>query len=139
MTINEILLANLLVLMKGQRMADFAKRHDLDVSYLSQIKTRKRKMGDSFARRVEAVLSLPVGWMDATHPETAEPTEERDQDAPLLVSDPRKRVLLGLFDGLSRSQQEDMIRWAEEKEQGNVTLYDELSVRQDWLDRRKKR
>ena len=137
MTINEIRRANLLFLLGEQNASDFAKHYGLDVSYLSQIKTRNRKMGDSFARRVEVALKLAVGWMDTAHPDVAEHGE--DTDKPLMVSDPRKRALLGLFDGLSHQQQEEMIRWAEAKELENITLYDELSVRAEWMERRKKR
>ena len=112
----------MLALIGNQSLSDFAKEHDLNVSHLSQIKTRKRNIGDQLAQTIEGKLQLPKGWMDAAHPEEMEGAH----DMPLLVDDPQKLALLALFDALPQGQKAEMIRWAEEKEQANRENYKEL-------------
>jgi hypothetical protein len=42
-----------------------ARKTSTDPNYLSQIRGGFREMGEDYARRIEAGLEKPVGWMDA--------------------------------------------------------------------------
>ena len=61
-----------------------AERH---AKYLSHMKTDRYAMSEALARRIEAALALPVGWMDVSHdsdtPET--PKEARTLAALLAI------------------------------------------------------
>lgn len=76
MDIKEIRLANLLSLAQrhGQDI-DFCKRIEMNPSYLPQLKSRLKTIGDKVARRVEEKLGLQRGYMDVSH----EPTELPDK------------------------------------------------------------
>lgn len=69
--IGEIRLANLLALMGSlpRTQADLARDMGTAPAYLSQIinRHRGRRMGASFARRVEAQYGLERGYMDREH------------------------------------------------------------------------
>ncbi|NEV64719.1 hypothetical protein [Thiorhodococcus minor] len=45
----------------------FADRTELAPAHVSQMKNGVRRMGDEVARRIEAQLRLPHGWMDHPH------------------------------------------------------------------------
>lgn len=40
---------------------------EVTASYLSQVKTGYRQMGDKIARKLEEKMGLEIGWMDAAH------------------------------------------------------------------------
>lgn len=44
--------------------ADFARKHDLDPTYISQLMTGHRNMGEKAARKIERHAELPVGFLD---------------------------------------------------------------------------
>lgn len=59
--------ANLkLLVSRYDRAEDFAEAVETSASYLSQIFSEKTKanVGDNLARKIEARLALPAGWMD---------------------------------------------------------------------------
>jgi len=68
--IKEIRLKNLLNLIKqeGSQIA-FSRKVDIDSSHISQIKNpnNKKNLGEKLARKIEASLNLPIGWMDRDH------------------------------------------------------------------------
>ena len=68
MEIKEIRLENLLALAKreGQDL-DFCKRIDMNPSYLPQLKSRSKAIGDKIARKIEERLGLERGYMDSIH------------------------------------------------------------------------
>lgn len=79
MEIKEIRRNNLAVLIGDGTQAEFAEKTGMDAGHVSQIINRSRNMGDKVARKLEARLELPVGWMDA--PKML--YETRDRDEPL--------------------------------------------------------
>lgn len=70
----------------------FAALADQNPSYLSQIRTGNRGMGNRVARRIETTLGLPDAWMDVNH---------EDQSAELPVA--REQVF---YRRLTREQRE---------------------------------
>jgi hypothetical protein len=80
--------------------------------YISRCLSGKKGIGEDLARLIETKLCLPRLWMDGTPQENA--------------LSPRQLALLGLFEGLTESQQEDLMRDLQEKEQSNRTLFIEL-------------
>lgn len=46
------------------RIAIFAKEHDLDASYLSQLLNNHRKLGEKAAHNIEDALKVPRGTLD---------------------------------------------------------------------------
>lgn len=87
-TIFEIRRANLnLLIAQAGSSAALADRSDASASYLSQVKngTRskdgtQRNLGPKLARRLEAAMRKPTGWMDKEHPLGGE-AEVRDTGA----------------------------------------------------------
>jgi transcriptional regulator with XRE-family HTH domain len=64
---NEIVenrLSQLDALIGKQRVAEFCDDHNLDPSYISQLRTRARSFGEKAARRIELSMDLPVGTLD---------------------------------------------------------------------------
>lgn len=67
----EIRLNNLLALATGyKRNAEFCKRIGMNPTYFSQLKTGRKTVGDELARRIEATLGLPRGYLDTQKTET---------------------------------------------------------------------
>jgi hypothetical protein len=75
-TNDEIRRLNMLVAMKrAGNAAKLAERVATSPAYISQIKNRvpdsksgtPKAMGDELARRIEAAINEPTGWMDAAH------------------------------------------------------------------------
>jgi hypothetical protein len=133
MTIDEIRRANLLALIGERNISSFAREFDQNESYLSQIKNSHRNMGRAMARKLEAKARLPDGWMDAAH---SVPEAVAGEFMPAVVAEPRKLALLNLFDGLTHTQQDELIRWAEAKElenQAGLTELVEVGQRKGWL------
>lgn len=87
-TIFEIRRANLnLLIAEAGSSAGLADSCDASASYLSQVKngTRsrdgsQRNLGPKLARRLEAAMNKPTGWMDTEHPLGGE-AEIRDAGA----------------------------------------------------------
>lgn len=53
-----------LLVQEFETIARLAKLHDLDESLLSQIRNQNRNIGDRLARKMEANVGKPMGWMD---------------------------------------------------------------------------
>lgn len=75
-TIDEIRRENLVVAIeRAGSAAKLAAKAELSSAYLSQLKTRQaqsstgklRTMGDAVARKIEAAINAPLGWMDRDH------------------------------------------------------------------------
>lgn len=87
-TIFEIRRANLILLIaQAGSTTALADRSDASASYISQVKhgTRskdgsQRNLGPKLARRLEAAMNKPTGWMDKEHPLGGE-AEIRDTGA----------------------------------------------------------
>ena len=73
------------------------------------------------AARIAAALEVSV---DALLTGEGPPTEK-----PVATLNPKQQALLGLFDGLTQRQQEDLIRELQEKKQQNEELLTELLKR----------
>ena len=72
MDIHEIRRDNFLALASEHRnMAELCRLTGVTTAQGSQIKTRKGRMGDAIARRVEQRLGLSSGWMDTPQPRKA--------------------------------------------------------------------
>jgi hypothetical protein len=84
-TIDEVRLANLLLLMERHRAKDstsgwerrFSESVSVNATYLPQLKARMKRIGPVVARRIESELNLPEGWMDVPHDESA-PRDEAE-------------------------------------------------------------
>jgi len=55
-------LANLNKLIGDEKLATFAKAHDIDASYISQLRNEHRPFGEKAARKIEWHLKL--NWFD---------------------------------------------------------------------------
>jgi hypothetical protein len=83
METKDIRLKNLLELSKQTRfVVDFCRMIGMKPSYFSQIKTRKKAIGDATARKVERILGLPTGFMDVMHESEKETTPETTTESP---------------------------------------------------------
>lgn len=62
-------------LKSGMSKAQFAEAIDTSPATLSQLTGEKpnRNIGDKMARKIEAALNLPFGWMDVLHNQVSEP------------------------------------------------------------------
>lgn len=81
MDIKEIRLLNLLTLaQKHGQDIDFCKRIDMNPSYLPQLKSRGKSIGDKIARKVEEKLGLQRGFMDVSHESAELPDKLPDSD-----------------------------------------------------------
>lgn len=99
------------------RFADAIGRPRPNVSGLL---SGSRPIGEKIARDIESRLNLPPGWLDQDHSGGGIP----DPVAPVLT--PRQTAMLGLFDGLAPSQQEEVMRELEETQRRNAELYEAL-------------
>ncbi|MEJ2419250.1 MAG: hypothetical protein P8Y45_20470 [Exilibacterium sp.] len=61
------------------RITDFANKYDIDSGYISQILNKSRNMGEKAARKLEAAIDKPAGYLDI-------PTDE-DLDLNALTLD----------------------------------------------------
>lgn len=89
-TIDEVRRQNLEIAIKragsGAKLAEAAKTSP---AYLSQIKNRTpdsksgtpKTMGDAMARRIEAAIGEPNGWMDVAHSESSTPATHPQSNA----------------------------------------------------------
>jgi hypothetical protein len=108
MDITEIRRANLARLVnQAGTQRKLAEQTDSDALHVSQMMTGRRNMGDKVARRIEAKLGLPHGWMDAPQAETPAVAEA----LALYRVDPSVQArLLTLFEKLTQDQQEQFIK-----------------------------
>ena len=62
---------------KGSSLVDFSRRTSVSAIYLTQVLSDKtqRHMGDKVARRIEAKLELPNGWLDMVNAPMADLSE----------------------------------------------------------------
>lgn len=84
---------------------------------------KSRGMRKETARKIEAAFKRPAHWLDAEH------GAEADAPAKAPALTPRQQALLGLFEGLTGSQQEDFMRELEAQKQQNDALLKELLQR----------
>ena len=71
METKDIRLENLMALAgRYKRNLEFCKVLEMNPTYFSQVKTGKKAIGDELARKIEAKLNLPRGYMDT--PKTGE-------------------------------------------------------------------
>lgn len=81
MEIEDIRLANLEVLIRDAgRPADFCRRVNMSPSYMSQIRTGRKVLGSSLARKIEDTLGIERGWLDSSHDETNRKVAEQSND-----------------------------------------------------------
>lgn len=80
--------------------ADFARRHQIDTSYLSQILNGHRKIGEQAARKLEGQIGLSHGHLDGDDPIAGLSVHEREALylIRLAPEDYRDR-LLGVMEG----------------------------------------
>jgi hypothetical protein len=101
-----------------------AAKVDRNPSYISRLLSEPddpnhRKIGDTIIDIFEAAFQLPRGWFDA--PEAGE-----EIDVPKEPITERERVMLELFGGLTKAQQDELIRRAQDAKQLNQALIEEL-------------
>lgn len=115
-------------------------------AYISQIRSgtklpsgKARNVGDDAAAKLERGMGKLEGWMDSqplsvddtTQGQslgnvtlTTSPAPPGGNVAPALT--PRQQALLDLFEGLTESQQDELLRSAEAKKQKNDADFEEL-------------
>jgi len=126
MDVRQARAANLLFLIRRYKsLRAFADDAGVVPAHASQMKGGVRRMGDDIARRIEERLHLPHGWMDHEH---ADHIDGATVASPSIL-DPRHQVLIGLFDGLTEAQQEDVIRDLQAKKSLNDELLTQLLAR----------
>lgn len=81
MEIKETRLTNFLTLASGySKIIEFCESIHMAPSYFSQVKRGQKMIGDDRARQIEEALSLPKGWMDTPHNQSAEQTRLPSDD-----------------------------------------------------------
>lgn len=127
--IDEIRRANMAVLeAEAGGPTAAAKRLGWDQSQWSNLRhgakdsqTQKRRgMRKATARRIEEAFGRPALWLDTDH------TSGRKAEAPTPALTPRQLAVLNLFDALTASQQEELVRELEAQKQQNDKLLKEL-------------
>lgn len=138
MEIKDIRLENLRVILEAERLTqtELAIRCGISPSVISQIMTKRRNMGSSFARKLEGSLELTEGWFDSYHPKTSLMLEEPDykinrkvqaqrNPAPLELSN-RETMLIRLFRQMPETEKSNIIMELSNKKQEYDRLLDEL-------------
>lgn len=135
MEIKDIRLKNLQTVIErsGLTQTELALKCDISPSLISQIMTKRRNMGTTFARKLEGRLNLSEGWFDIPHSLFESPwhlakmgekdnfTTDNDQQ---LTK--RELQLLGLFRQMPESEKDRIIRDLSEKKRNFDKLLDEL-------------
>lgn len=98
--------------------ASFAKAIGRSPSVIWQYLSGHRRMGEDFARHIERRLGLPRGWMDDGQLQSAE--EPATYDA-------RHSTLIDLFEGLTASQQKNVIKELQETNRHNEEIVKDLT------------
>lgn len=112
--------------------AKFAKLIGKDASYIARCKYPPNKIGkkrisDAIIEPTLKAFSLPHGWMDVDH--SKEVSNQTSMEAAPSALNPKQQALLGYFNGLTESQQEEVMRELQEKKQQNDNLLLELLER----------
>lgn len=133
---------------RRQNLLMLAKQHgslralgdavEVPPAYLSQLKNRAngRTMGDDLARRIEAKLEKPLGWMDAPQWKMSEEDVAqavREATVPYTV-EAEEQVLLRLWSKLSGPQKAKVLETLTEQVNENVALVRELAPKLDTAD-----
>lgn len=85
---------------------------------------KQRGMRKETAWRIEDAAGKPRGWLSVDHSNELSNTE-----AVPSALNPKQQALLGYFNGLTESQQEEVMRELQEKKQQNDNLLLELLER----------
>jgi transcriptional regulator with XRE-family HTH domain len=122
MEIKEIRRARLRQWFTGKKLPEKEK------SYLSQLLSGKASFGERAAGRLEREYGMDEGYL--SKPLSADPLNpdakighEPKAEQPLSQ---RQLALLGLFDGLTEGQQDEVIRRLQSQKQSNEAIVDEL-------------
>jgi hypothetical protein len=117
-----------------------AERTGTSARHLSQIKNRwkDRGMGRTLARRFDAKLGKPLGWMDQPLPQASDAVYSTDrsvsegkvQSPRVYGLDPeRQEMILDLFDQLTRSQQDEFLSRIKTSVEDNKAVVREFAQR----------
>lgn len=117
-----------LLIQEADTIANLARLTQTSDKYLRHIfngftgndRKSPRQVGDDLARKLEAGMGKPHGWMDTAH----DPVAQNDP-SPLL--NPRHQALLQLFESVTESDQQEVMRLLSEKKE----RHDEVIA--DWL------
>lgn len=72
----EIRYQNLMQLLtKYKKVSEFCEKIGISASYFSQIKTKRKNIGDMMARKIEIELGLKKGFLDSLPVEIKNPNE----------------------------------------------------------------
>jgi transcriptional regulator with XRE-family HTH domain len=108
-----------------ESIADFARKYLLDPTYISQLLNGHRSIGEKAARNLELKIGLEPDWLDR------EPGKEHKPiSSPEVLLTPRERAMVGLFQGLTEAQQDEVMRHIQKQEQKNREVLEQLSHRQ---------
>src|SRR4051812_39224766 len=83
-TVREIRRRNLLLLIGGDRVSDFARQHGVSEKYIRLVQHEHAGMGNNFARKLERATGRPSGWMDTDHSLSSQ--SRLDPDAAAVAS-----------------------------------------------------
>lgn len=110
---------------KHKSVAEFARQHDLDVTYLRQLLNGHRTFGEKSARKMgEKIAGNPM-LFDTTPQEGANIAENSVPYASDLS--PKQRAMLNLMKELTEKQQDELIRRAEERVEENMEVVTQLT------------
>jgi transcriptional regulator with XRE-family HTH domain len=115
MEIKEIRRARLRKWFTGKKLPEKEK------SYLSQLLNGKASFGERAAGRLEREYGMDAGYL--SQPLSDDPLHEPKVEQHLSQ---RQLALLGLFDGLTESQQDEVISRIQSQKQSNDAIMDEL-------------
>lgn len=85
---------------KEESVAAFARKYQVDATYMRQLLSKHRPFGEKAAKKLEHAMGKPDGWLSA--PEDAEPTVEIAGLMRLLTPEQRAQVI-GFARGLAAS------------------------------------
>ena len=87
MDINQVRLANLLKLIEKFRTdKEFCQSVGISNTYLPQVKSGSKKLGDLISRRIEQAMGLEHGWIDHRHDQPELPAPPPDVDQQTLAA-----------------------------------------------------
>lgn len=90
----------------------FAEKLDLNPKYFGLIKQGRRNIGEDIARRIEACMDLPHGWMDVDHTGPGPETQSEKEFV---------EAALALFRQNEGAAQQALIRLFNQKMSGQPT------------------
>lgn len=134
MDITERRRKNLAALVNKYTQAKAGEKFNKPSRQLGDMIAGRKSFGEKIAREMERNYAphYPAGWLDS--PVTIDPDDLEDKPSnssaqPSNELTPRQQALLGLFEGLTASQQDALIRELKEKKQQNDELLIELLKR----------